>query len=146
MNTELKSKRKCGECTKCCEGWLSANILGFQMKPGVKCHFFGSKCTIYSDRPDLCRNFRCAWLSDEEYAIPEWLKPSLSNIIITTRLWGENQEPYWSVVECGQGMSAEILHWLISFTARNNICVEYRLNGGVHHRGSEEFVNFMNGG
>jgi Fe-S-cluster containining protein len=143
---QLESKRKCGECTECCKGWLTANIHGRVMKPGLPCHFFGNKCTIYPQRPDTCRGFKCSWLDDSEYNIPEWIKPSLSKIIITTRVWGDDEEPYWSVVECGEEISPSVLNWLLIFTSNNNICVEYRIKGAIFHKGTAEFVQHMTGG
>ena len=55
--------RNCGMCTACCDGWLTANIRGHEMRVGVPCHFRGEGgCTIYQDRPvDPCRGFHCAW-------------------------------------------------------------------------------------
>lgn len=142
---KLESKRICGECTACCEGWLTSNIYGHMMRPGTKCHFLGAECTIYQNRPENpCKQFKCVWLEDKEYAIPEWIKPSLSKIIIVKRPWGEkNQNYFWQVVECGQKMDSEVLHWLISFCEFNNICIQYSFNQNIYRRGSVEFNEFF---
>ena len=40
----------------------------------------GQGCTIYEDRPKLCQQFECGWLTD--LTVPDDLKPSESNLII----------------------------------------------------------------
>lgn len=55
---------------------------GHYFYPGRACHFVSTDqgCTIYDDRPKLCRIFECAWLTDP--TVPEELKPDNSNLII----------------------------------------------------------------
>jgi Fe-S-cluster containining protein len=147
MNNEyipkLKSDRKCEECTMCCQGWLKADIYGHTLLPGSPCHFLGKTCTIYKDRPNVCREYKCVWLEDSNYSIPEWMKPSLSNVIISRRRWGKNNEHiYWIVLECGKTMRAEILHWIINFCDVNRIDLEYQFNDQIHRRGCAEFKEY----
>ena len=123
---------------------MSAEVYGHSFNKGTSCHFLGNGCTIYEDRPSVCRNYRCAWLADQEHFIPEWIKPSLSGIIITRRHWGKNKEYiYWAVVECGTPMRADVLHWLLIFCEQNSINLEYEFNFRIHRKGSIEFQNFM---
>jgi hypothetical protein len=59
---ELKiAKRECGNCTACC---YAPEI---KTKPYEKRHFTNCKfctktgCSIYEERPDLCKDFSCDW-------------------------------------------------------------------------------------
>lgn len=71
--------RSCGTCTLCCRlpeiDQLSkpANTLC------VNC-VMGKGCFIYEDRPDLCRDFLCAWMTDHELG-PEW-EPTVANMMV----------------------------------------------------------------
>ena len=51
--------RSCGDCTACCEGWLSAKDL--KMWAGKACeHKTAAGCGIYADRPENpCKAFQC---------------------------------------------------------------------------------------
>ena len=62
------SKRSCGSCTKCCEGWLSGEALGHKFYPGKPCHFIaiGKGCSVYAKRPqEPCVSYKCGWISNE---------------------------------------------------------------------------------
>lgn len=59
MNTQF---RPCGECTACCKGHLKSTIHGNIMTPEKPCIFLvKEKCSIYENRPEVCRNYFCAW-------------------------------------------------------------------------------------
>ena len=77
--------RHCGECTACCEGWLSSEVVN--MKPGVPCqHRTDSGCAIYENRPAKpCKQFRCAWLDAED--LDEGMRPDKSGAIARYRGW-----------------------------------------------------------
>jgi hypothetical protein len=124
---EYKPTRSCGDCTACCEGWLTADIHGKQMYSGAPCHYKGERgCTIYEHRPQLCVNFKCAWLGDPD--VPEWMKPSLSKVIM---YWREiNDIPYMSIVECGQPINSSALNWIVQKALQNGLSVRYQVNGG----------------
>jgi hypothetical protein len=140
-------KRKCDGCTRCCEGWLHATITGptgeaYPMYPGRKCQFHRKgSCSIYDRRPaDPCRGYTCAWLTEE--IIPEWMKPSESNVILTWHKVKEIDQMYLEVVECGTPLTAEVLNWLIHLYLRNKVNVVYRLSGGTNHIGTREFMQW----
>lgn len=66
--------RDCGPCTACCTHLpIPAGAIGPGRKPaGVVCpHRCATGCRIYTRRPRLCVDFRCAWLSDESWP-PPW--------------------------------------------------------------------------
>jgi len=74
--------RPCDGCTKCCEGWLSADIYGFKIDPeNGACRFLSKHgCGIYPVREPLCKNFQCEWKENSQ--IPVNMKPDKSNVII----------------------------------------------------------------
>ena len=166
--------RECGTCTKCCEGWLLADIEpeipenrsagsigdfseahiggGCTIQPGRPCKFLnmdkdyneGKGCLIPEYRPqEPCRRFICGWLGDDKYVIPEWMKPSLSDVIISPKVYGEQKKPYWSVCETGTPIRGEILHWLIIHCEEHQIPVEYMVGGALNYRGPQEFHDWM---
>jgi len=64
-------ERPCGDCSVCCTH-MSINAPGFTKAPGLTCqHCRSSGCGIYESRPDICRDYRCAW----KYA--SWLRPDM---------------------------------------------------------------------
>ena len=84
--------RQCGECTACCEGWVSAKEL--DMWAGQACkHRTESGCGIYEDRPqDPCRTFQCGWLNG---TLPEdeSFRPDKCGAILLT----DRQQAGWTV-------------------------------------------------
>jgi hypothetical protein len=78
------SDRKCGTCTKCCEGYLIANIRGNPIGNGKPCIFveIGKGCKDYENRPqEPCKSFECGWITIDE--MPEEFKPSMSGVIMS---------------------------------------------------------------
>lgn len=76
--------RSCGSCTKCCEGYLTANIRGHEMYPNKPCFFvtLNKGCNDYDNRPrNPCRIFNCEWIKDLEF--PDELSPLNSGVIIS---------------------------------------------------------------
>ncbi len=139
-------KRNCDGCTACCEGWLSAEALGKRFFPGQPCHWMGcSGCTVYEDRPKVCSDFQCAW-KDTHY-LPEWFKPSQSNVICLWRKWknpedcteGDAGGVYLSVSEMGERISSQCLTWLNNYAAARQLNVKYELNGRWHWMGTDSF-------
>lgn len=130
-------QRTCGECTKCCEGWLFGEAHGKNFYKGRKCHFLEDSCTIYDQRPiNPCKSYSCMWLIDLE--IPSWLKPSLSNIIISKRKI-ENIE-YLEVIETGIKIDSSVLNWLVQYSILQNVNILYFVDGGVNRIGQQDFL------
>ena len=104
------TKRSCGSCTACCEGWLRAEKL--DMQPGRPCqHCTKQGCAIYPDRPeDPCARFECGWLQDES-RFPDELRPDRSGVIVLLgRKWRD-----WDVIlaiPAGVSVPADSLEWL----------------------------------
>lgn len=61
-------KRSCRDCGMCC---TLLRIEALDKDAGVRCkHLKGTRCSIYSERPDPCRAYRCAWLQGAEVPKP----------------------------------------------------------------------------
>lgn len=137
-------QRSCGECTKCCEGWLEATIHGRSMHAGKPCFFLGKSCTIYEHRPeDPCKKYTCSWLSDHSF--PEWMKPSMSNVIITYRVSEEDPGvSYYQVAEAGGKIDSSVLNWLIHWALRHQVNICYEVAGKHHVMGTAAFREAVN--
>lgn len=135
-----KAVRSCDGCTKCCEGHLSGKSYGIKFLHGNPCHFvsLGKGCSIYEDRPyKPCQTFKCAWLMDETREFPEWMKPSLSNVIIVPRHIDDIL--YMDVVEAGCKIDSSILNWLFMYTINKKHNLRVQVGSGYHNYGSKEF-------
>lgn len=134
--------RSCGDCTKCCEGYLSGSANGKTFYNGKPCHFLsiGKGCTIYAKRPkDPCQAYKCAWLIDD--TLPEWFKPNEINAIVDYReIEGIK---YLNVVEAGETLRSNVLSWLIVYALSNNINIYWNVAGGSNWIGSTDFLKAM---
>lgn len=131
--------RECGGCTKCCEGWLQADIKGHKMYPGRPCHFLAAgACTIYGDRPGTCRNYNCAWKSEDIF--PAWMRPDLSGVIITKMVNPMNPQAfYYEVSEAGGKLSVSALNWLVQWVLETGNNLSYEIEGKRHLIGNSVF-------
>jgi len=131
-------KRQCGSCTKCCEGWLQADIYGHKMFPGKHCNFLKqSKCTIYDNRPDVCRDFECGWLRDDGTLFDEWTRPDIVNhILVFTRQIGCS---WYEIVPAQETISLTFLSYILSIAKQHDINIKYRLGESFVLIGSDEF-------
>jgi hypothetical protein len=135
-------KRTCGDCTACCEGWLDGVAYDRYFWPGRPCHFVTKEgCSIYKDRPEEpCKSFQCAWLINDK--VPEWLKPSISKVILVYR--EKNGVQYLSASEAGSKMPVEVLSWLFMEYANGNIPnLMYQIHGYWNYAGTKEFCDAM---
>lgn len=132
--------RECGDCTQCCQGWLTGVAHGHMFQPGTPCHYKSANgCSIYKDRPkDPCQTFSCAWLTNADF-LPEWLKPNVSGVICTWRAT-ESGIPFLDVVECGRKIDSTVLNWLILEHLKKGQNLRYRVDGGVNFIGQQDFV------
>ena len=81
----VSTLRPCGDCTKCCDGTLTALVLGQQIGLGVPCQYLKPKCTIYPIRPRVCREYLCEWKTNNQ--VPNEFQPYLSNVIMHRRIY-----------------------------------------------------------
>jgi hypothetical protein len=134
------TKRSCGTCTKCCEGYLPGSAHGITFYPGKPCHFvsIGKGCSSYANRPeDPCKTYKCSWISNDQ--IPEWMRPEYINAIIDERTVEEI--PYLNVKEAGSTLNAKVLTWLIQYAMSNNLNILWEVEGSKNTLGSSEFLN-----
>jgi hypothetical protein len=130
--------RQCGDCTACCEGWHMGSVLGYDMFPGRPCQFLCNGCTIYEDRPkDPCIDYSCDWLRQDVF--PEWMRPDISKVIITTREWQDGL--YYEFRETDAIISSQVLAWIYEFGAKQNHNMRVMINNHWHNYGSVEFCN-----
>lgn len=134
-----KSKRSCGDCTKCCEGWLTADVNGETMYPGKPCKFveMGVGCTIYKNRPkDPCKEFECSWKASE--FVPEEFSPKATGQIISTQ--SIEGIPFLSAAYAGKELGPDFLSWFVTFVVGRQLNAEWSVNNVSHAMGSPEFI------
>ncbi len=70
--------RSCGACTLCCQILVIDEL---KKDAGVLCNHcrLGGGCQIYRDRPPVCREFECEWLTERDVAT--LLKPDRTETI-----------------------------------------------------------------
>ena len=131
----LLPERQCGSCSKCCEGWLEATVHGQKMYPGQHCFFLEkgeSGCAIYPQRPEKpCIEYSCAWI-EEPNVFPSWLKPNLSNVIITKKTIDDTELTYYEVAEAGGKIDSSVLHWLFMWALKTQTSMMYQIDGKFH--------------
>ncbi len=136
------SKRSCGTCTKCCEGWLTGEVLGHKFYGGKPCHFIsiGKGCSVYAQRPkDPCVSFKCGWLASPD--IPEWFKPDEINAIV--KFDEVEGIPRVTLIEAGEVLQSRVLNWFILYGLNNKLNFAWQVQGELHWIGSPEFNKVM---
>jgi Fe-S-cluster containining protein len=115
--------RSCEECTKCCE-LLHANVYGHEFGNGIPCKFLEEcECKIYRVRPEVCRNYYCAWAQE---LIPYEMRPDKCGILISVEK-NENGN-YLRVVADGDQINTNILSYLKDWSTKTNTPIIYREN------------------
>ena len=83
--------KSCGPCTMCCSVLEIAEL----KKPAGRlcgdCRL-GGGCSIYADRPQICRDYECEWLTRRD--LPRQLRPDLVGAIL---MEDADSEEYWAV-------------------------------------------------
>jgi len=71
--------KACGACTMCCS---ALEIVELKKLAGPLCKncVAGSGCKIYADRPNVCREFECDWLTDR--SLPATMSPYRTGVIL----------------------------------------------------------------
>lgn len=143
---DVIQERSCGTCTKCCEGWLSANIKGHEMHPGKPCFFLADgKCADYEGRPSTCKTYNCAWKTEPE-TFPEWMRPDrISTIISKITLPSRADLTHYEVAESGGHLDVKTLNWLIQWSLDKGVNLFYEIEGKHHSIGSPAFKQSMSG-
>ena len=135
----LRSK-SCSGCTKCCEGYLSANIKGHEMSLGKPCPFVIKDvgCADYKTRPvDPCVGFECEWRRNPYFE--DWLSPKVSGVVFTRQVLKPKNLMYLKLTEAGSSLTPEVLNWAVKYAEKNSLNLVW--DGG--YVGSSEFVSEM---
>lgn len=138
-----KNERSCGTCTKCCEGWLVADIKGITMEPGKPCHLveIGKGCSDYKNRPETpCKTFSCMWKAEK--ALPEQFSPEKTGVIITVQSVAGID--YLAAAYAGQEIQTDFLSWFVAYCVSGKLNFEWVVNGQAIYIGSDEFTAAMN--
>ncbi len=91
--------KSCGPCTMCCS---ALEIAELKKSAGQLCGDcrLGGGCSIYSDRPQVCRDYECEWLTRRD--LPRPLRPDLVGAIL---MEDADSEEYWAVCEPAKPMA-----------------------------------------
>lgn len=134
-----KNSRSCDSCTKCCEGWLSANINGEDMYPGKPCQNVkeGVGCMDYKNRPkEPCKTFECAWRATD-YVPKEFSPTATGQIVVPQEV---NGIPYLSMIYAGKEVEPGFLSWFVTFAVGRQLNAEWSVDGQLHSVGSSDFI------
>lgn len=108
----FSENRTCGDCQKCCEGWLTGHlvvegVVDCTMKPGTPCTQLGPKgCAIYPLRPvSPCRTFSCGWLIPDS-PLPDNYRPDQLGVIFVPIRWRGKRA--WVLVPAGNDPSEDL--------------------------------------
>lgn len=130
-------ERTCDSCTKCCEGHLKGMAHGHTFYPGKPCHFLGTGCSIYEDRPETpCKVYKCTWLESDD--LPMWMRPDLCHAITTKRI--KDNVTYYEVIEAGKQLDSTILSWFVLWALNNNHNLLYEVKGAKSRIGASNFL------
>ena len=143
INLPVVEGRSCDGCTKCCEGYLEANIHGHEVTLGKPCFFveIGKGCTDYENRPDVpCKSFQCEWLINSD--IPDQFKPSNSHVIFTNE--EKDGIEYLKLTEAGTKLDSEVLTWSLEYIIDNDKNLAWNIYGNSYWLGDDDFDNMMN--
>ncbi len=112
-------QRQCMPCTACCEGWLSAEVNEYILKPGHACpHSLNRGCGIYADRPnEPCRTFVCSWRVAAS-PLPQWMRPDQCGAIVLLSLPWQG-ELVISAVPVGKEIPQKTLEWLQAYARKH---------------------------
>jgi hypothetical protein len=141
--------RTCGECTKCCEGYLHSENelqvgdkvfkLGNTLCPILK---IGKGCGDYENRPqNPCRGFECEWLRHPD-VYPEEMRPD-KNLVIFSQQEVDGVR-YLRLTEAGARLDAEALSFGIKLTLQSRGNIYWEVEGKMHWLGNRNFIQIMN--
>ena len=116
-------------------------INGHVKHPGKPCFYLGDVCTVHEIRPQSCRDYHCAYIQG---ILPEWMKPSRSDVLVSVEKWGPNKEfQLLRVIECGKKLESEVLSWMIQYSRNTGTGIIYQLSGVWNYFGPNQFMEFF---
>lgn len=128
--------KQCGDCSECCNGTFrmrtsDQNGNRIITRAGLRCNKYnGITCTIYESRPDICRNFYCMYMREEDF--PEWTKPNICGFIAAYQKY-EDGTKYIDICDNRDGPEIDdvSLLWVINYYI-NNTNYNVHLNTKKH--------------
>ena len=143
-----KKERQCGNCTSCCEGWLSGRAHDHEFFPGQPCFYLcENKCSIYENRPtDPCRKYSCMWLKEPDL-FPAWMNPTESNVICTEREWVDDDgsdQLYLEFISTGKEISLKTYHWIMKMHYEQKIPIVIEVFKELCAFGPDNFIDHIN--
>lgn len=75
--------KTCDGCVACCNGTFVLSVHGEEVGRKSPCSRICPEkrgCSDYENRPSVCSEFKCLWLTQDE--LPEWLKPSNCGMLL----------------------------------------------------------------
>ncbi len=116
---------QCGDCNACCSGSLLGDAYGHEFGNGIPCYFLThQKCSIYEQRPSVCKDYQCAW---SQGLFTKELKPNKSGILVSVERKDNHQ--YLKVVDLIPNVSYNHIAYIEAWCSQNNtyyIRVPYR--------------------
>lgn len=139
--------RSCGDCTACCDGWLSSKVVN--MSPGKPCHNITKQgCAIYPNRPENpCKRFKCVWLQ-EEGDLNDSLRPDKCGAILRYRPW-KSWPQVVVAIPIGRKVPEDTLEKIIEYSLSKHLPIvwseraeDYVSDDAMDRKalGSEEFM------
>lgn len=114
--------RDCEDCKKCCK-FLEGTAYGHYFGNGTECKFLGEcGCKIYQVRPNVCRNYYCAWAQE---LLPEEMRPDKCNVLVNV----ENRDgcKYLRLVNLSEEeINNDILEYFRNWSVKMNAPVIYK--------------------
>lgn len=115
----------CGDCNACCNGGLIGEAHGHVFGEGVPCHYLNNqKCSIYKERPDVCKSYQCAW---SQGLFTKELKPNKSGILVSVEV--KDGKQYLKVVDLIPNVSYNHIVYIDDWCRRHDtfyVRVPYR--------------------
>jgi hypothetical protein len=114
---EPKAIRPCGECSKCCQGTLTATVLGHEIGNGKNCSYLGkggTGCTIHQYRPRVCKDFICEWKGN--FNVPLDFRPDKTGVILSTRYFtgsDGNSYEHLRVLDTNRKINTDVYEWIL---------------------------------
>ncbi len=108
--------RDCGDCTACCT-WLIGDAFGWKFGEGKSCKFLEcNKCGVHKARPEVCRNYQCAW---SQHLLPEEMRPDKCNVLVSVE--NNEQGQYLKILEINnKDIDDNIKSYLINWGNKMN--------------------------
>ena len=131
--------KECGECQKCCEGWVAGTAFGIPFYPHKPCAFLQGKCLVYNFRPNICKKFFCAY---SQGLFPDWMRPDKTNVLISVQDWSKGQ--YLKVIACGVKIAENVMAEVQKFCSEQKCPCVLHDTDGSKIIGPQEFINEIN--